>query len=184
MTLKNVKLKLFMSVSRQAWELGEDLMMKNRPIYLVFAMVLLGVSQSFAGVKSFVTTESTKNTLSQDQTHMTPRERIQQSEKKVVENPDLRGRWDPKSHEPASEGSAIADNLADKVLSTFREDEALSKIPANLKVSSSRGVVTLEGVVNNVDEKSLIENKVSKMEGVKKVENHLKIKTSDQDLLN
>lgn len=157
--------------------------MRDRLIVLVLVAICLGTSQSLAGTKSFMTTESTKNTFKQDETQLTPRERIQLSELKVRENPALRGRWDSKSHQPASETSLVTENLAEKVLAAFREDQELSKIPVKLRVSSSRGAVTLEGVVNNAGEKTLIEEKVSQMAGVKKVENHLKIKKSDQDLL-
>ena len=150
----------------------------------MFLAVFFWVSQSFAGTRSFITTESTKNYFNiSQQNNFTPRERIQLSEEKAKENPSLRGRWNHKSHEPASEGSAVSDDLAEKVLAQFREDESLSKIPVKLKVNSSGGVVTLDGVVNNEDERSLIEQKVGAMEGVKKVKNQLKIKTSDQDLI-
>ena len=158
--------------------------MKNKLIFLMFFTVFFWASQSFAGTRSFMTTESTKNYFNINQkNNLTPRERIQLSEEKAQENPSLRGRWNHKSHEPASEGSVVSDDLAEKVLSQFREDESLSKLPVKLKVSSSGGVVILDGVVNNEDERLLIEEKVDAMEGVKKVKNQLKIKTSDQDLL-
>ena len=126
---------------------------------------------------------SATNVFRQDERSLTPAERIKLSELKVQENPSLRGRWTRKSQEPASEGSMLNDNLAEKVLLQFREDEALAKLPVKIKTRSSRGVVTLEGVVNNADERVLIEDKVGKMDGVKKVVNELKIKTSDKDLL-
>ena len=157
-------------------------MKKN--IFWGVLMFMSCVSLSFAsGAKEFITSESTRNVLRQDEGSLTPNERIQQSELKVQQNPSLRGRWNPKSRQAASEGSLIDDNLSEKILSNFREDEAVSKIPMKLKVSSTGRVVTLNGVVNNAGERSLIEEKVSKMEGVKKVVNQLKIKTSDQDLL-
>ena len=157
--------------------------MRNKSALLVLALGLLWVAPLFAKTKSFMTSESAKNVFRQDETNRTPRERIRLSEQKVRENPLLRGRWNHKSHELASEGSTVNDNLTEKILSNFRQDQVLAKIPAKLKVSSSRGVVTLDGVINNADEKALIEGKVSQMDGVKKVENHLKIKTSDKDLL-
>ena len=43
--------------------------------------------------------------------------------------------------------------------------------------------MTLDGVVNDEKERTLIQEKVSQMSGVTKVENRLKIKTSNQDLL-
>ena len=138
---------------------------------------------SAGAAKQFVTTESTQNAFRQDERSLTPTERIRLSERKVQENPSLRGRWTPKSRQPASEGSGISDNLAEKILSNFREEEELSKIPAYIKVKSQSGTVVLEGVVNSENEKELITDKVGKMEGVKKVVNELKIKSSDKDLL-
>lgn len=157
--------------------------MSNKSALLVLALGLVWVAPSFAETRSFMTSDSAKNVFRQVEGNLTPRERIQLSEQKIQENPTMRGRWNHKSRELASEGSTVNDNLAEKVLADFRQDEALAKIPVKLKVSSSRGVVTLDGVVNNTDEKTLIEGKVSQMDGVKKVENHLKIKTSDKDLL-
>ncbi len=114
---------------------------------------------------------------------LTPEERIKANEVKVQENPSLRNRWNPKAWEPASVTSLGTDNLALQVISNLNQDETLSKTPVSLKVSSKQGIVTLNGVVNNDNERTLIQEKVSQMSGVKKVENRLKIKTSNQDLL-
>ena len=155
-----------------------------KKIFLGVLMFLMSVSVVFAGgKKEFITSESTRNVFRQDERSMTPSDRIRRSELKVQQNPSLRGRRNSKSRQPASEGSILNDNLSTKILADFREDETISKIPAKLKVSSTSGVVTLDGVVNNADERSLIEEKVSAMTGVKKVVNRLKIKTSDRDLL-
>ena len=153
-------------------------------MFLVFSVHVLCISSSLAGSsKGFITSQSTQNVFRQDERNLTPEDRIRQSELKVQQNPSLRSRWTPKSRQPASEVTYPSDNLTEKILSDFREDEIISKIPAKLKVSSTRGVVTLDGVVNNDNERSLIEKKVGQTEGVKKVVNHLKVKTVDQDLL-
>ena len=162
--------------------------MKSKIFYLStfwvsLTAVFLWIAPSFAAAKSFVTSESTKNVFRQEMQNLTPTQRIQASELKAQQNPSLRGRWNRKSHEPASEGSMMNDNLAEKVLLSFRNDPELAKIPAKLKVRSASGVVTLTGVVNNAGERSLIEKKIAQMDGVKKVVNELKIKTSDKDLL-
>ena len=114
---------------------------------------------------------------------LTPEERVKANEMKAQENPSLRNRWDPRASEPASVTSLGTDNLALRVISDLNRDETISKIPVSLKVSSKQGTVTLGGVVNNDRERTLIQEKVSQMSGVKKVENRLKIKTSNQDLL-
>ena len=114
---------------------------------------------------------------------LTPEERIKANEKKAQENPLLRNRWNPKGWEPASVTSVGTNNLALEVISNLNRDETLSKTPILLKVSSKQGIVTLNGVVNNGNERTLIQEKVSQMSGVTKVENRLKIKTSNQDLL-
>ena len=156
----------------------------NKKIFLSVLIFSLALPAAFAGgKKEFITTESTQNVFRQDENILTPNDRIRRSELKVQQNPSLRGRRDPKSRQPASEGSALNDNLANKILADFREDETISKIPAKIKVSSASGVVTLDGVVNNAGEQSLIEERAGKIEGVKKVVNRLKVKTSDQDLL-
>ena len=154
-------------------------------VFFLFLIPLISLAgSSFAEeAKEPSPVGSTTNIFTRDERGLTPTERIKLSELKVQENPSLRGRWTHKSQEPASEGSAIHDNLAQNVLLRFREDEALAKLPVKIKTSSSQGVVTLGGVVNNADERTLIEDKVSKMDGVKKVVNELKIKTSNKDLL-
>ena len=147
-------------------------------------MGILSVSSVFAaGSKQFITSDSSVNYVQQDERALTPSQRIVKSEKKVREFPSLRGRWNRLSRQPASEASYVNDNLATKILSDFREDEEVSKLAIKLKIASSRGVVTLSGVVNNKDERALIEEKVNKVEGVKKVVNELKVKISNQDLL-
>ena len=105
----------------------------------------------------------------------TPEERLKVNTQKAAENPSLRGRWDRLSRMPASEGALLVDNLAQRILENFRKDEELANIPALIKVRSHNGTVTLEGTVPTPAEKALIESKVSRMEGVKKLESHLKV---------
>ena len=114
---------------------------------------------------------------------MTPSERIRENVSKAQDNPLLRGRWNRKSHEPASEQATVNDNLPQRILSNFRSDPELAELAVRLKVRSEKGMVILEGVVNNADERDLIGRRVSRMEGVKKIDNRLTIKTSNQDLV-
>ena len=113
----------------------------------------------------------------------TPEEQIKANAEKAKEYPPLReGRWDPKGWTPATL-SGEPDNLAMKIIDNLNNDETLSKKPISLKVKSKNGAVTLEGVVNDALEKSLIHSKVQAMQGVGSVDNQLQIKTSDKDLL-
>ncbi|OIO37591.1 MAG: hypothetical protein AUJ72_04255 [Candidatus Omnitrophica bacterium CG1_02_46_14] len=161
----------------------KEVQMKKIIFWSVLAFILFVSPVFAAGSKQFLTSDSSVNYVQQDERALTPNQRIVESEKKVQANPGLRDRWNRLSRQPASEGSFVNDNLAQKILSNFREDEEISKLPIKLKVASSRGVITLSGVVNSADERALIEEKVSKMEGVKKVITKLKIKASDKDLL-
>ena len=113
--------------------------------------------------------------------NLTPSERVRFNAQKAQASPSLRGRWDEEALGPASSAAYVADNLAIRILSDFNKDEELSKVPLLLRVRSFNGVVTLEGIVNSIGEKGLIERKVRSMDGVKKVENHLRVKTSNQD---
>ncbi len=114
---------------------------------------------------------------------LTPEERLRANEVKAQENPSLRNRWNPGASQPALITSYGNDNLALQVISNLNRDETILKTPVSLKVSSKQGTVTLNGVVNDDHERTLIQEKVSQMSGVKKVENRLKIKTSNHDLL-
>ena len=69
------------------------------------------------------------------------------------------------------------------ILSRLRQDKDLADSPMKIKVSSQNGVIVLDGFVNNKAERNLVSEKVSRMEGVRKVENRLEVKTSDRDLL-
>lgn len=82
----------------------------------------------------------------------------------------------------ASLSSLRVDNLPQEILSKLRTDEDLADRPMKIKVSSQNGRVVLEGVVNEEAERNLVTRKVARMEGVKKVDNRLKVKTSNADL--
>jgi hypothetical protein len=78
----------------------------------------------------------------------------------------------------------IADaSLADRVLAVLREDPVLAERPIRLKVVSKNRTVRLEGVVNDEAEKALVAERAAAIEGVDKVENALRIKRSNKDLL-
>ena len=157
--------------------------MKKTIFWSVLALMLFVSPVFAAGSKQFLTSDSSVNYVQQDERALTPNQRIVESEKKVQEYPALRGRRNRLSRQPASKAAYINDNLAQKILSDFRQDEDISKLPIKLKVESVKGVVTLSGVVNNADERALIEERVGKMDGVKKVVDELRVKTSDKDLL-
>ncbi len=85
-------------------------------------------------------------------------------------------------------GSAVAepdlrvDNLPQEILSKLGSDKDLADRPMKIKVSSQNGWVALEGFVNDEAERDLVSRKVARMEGVKRLDNRLKIKTSNADL--
>ncbi len=118
----------------------------------------------------------------QDARRLSPSERVKVNALKAEADPTLRGKWDSKAWRPASASSLQIDNLPQVILSRLREDKDLADSPMKIKVSSQKGVVVLEGVVNNESERSLVARKVSRIEGVQKVKNYLKIKSSDKDL--
>lgn len=80
--------------------------------------------------------------------------------------------------------AGIADeSLADRVLAALRGDPALAERPIRLKVASKNRTVRLEGVVNDEAERTLVAERAAAVTGVDKVENSLRIKRSDRDLL-
>ncbi|GEM_PF-6936845 len=80
--------------------------------------------------------------------------------------------------------SRISDaSLAGRVLAALREDPVLVERPMRLKVTSKNRMVRLEGVVNDETEKALVAKRAAAIEGVEKVENSLRVKRSDKDLL-
>lgn len=113
---------------------------------------------------------------------LTPDQRVQQNSAKVELNPSLRGRWNPKAQEPASEKYLPGDDLPQKILVSLRDEESLKDSPILLDVKSAGRKVTLEGIVNDEAQRDLIERK-AKEAGASSVENRLKIKTSDQELI-
>ncbi|GEM_PF-7032490 len=108
---------------------------------------------------------------------LTPRERIRANERKAQLNPALRGRWNPKSQEPASTTALASDNLAQRVLDAFRTDPDLAELIVDLQVRSAEGRVTLAGTVPDAKQRRLISRKVAAIEGVKSVENRLETGT-------
>jgi osmotically-inducible protein OsmY len=112
----------------------------------------------------------------------TPRERVEENMTKLEKNPALRGRSNPKERQPASAESQPSDVSTEKILQILQNDEKLKDSAFKIKVTAKNGVVKLEGVVNNEEEKALIGEKAM-IEGVKSVENGLTIKTDDKSLL-
>ena len=147
--------------------------MKN---WLLFALV------SVLGSAVFVPHASADGSTGAHQL-LTPSERVRINESKVRDNPALRGRWTPKSMQPASEEAFQVDNLSQKILSGFRQDPQLSELPMRLKISSKNGVVTLEGAARKRSDIELVEARVRRMPGVKEVRNHIQQKSSDKELL-
>lgn len=74
-------------------------------------------------------------------------------------------------------------NLSMRVLADLEKDPELASRVMRISVKTKDGAVTLEGVVNNAEEKALIETKVKRMDGVKSVRNKLRVKRSNKELL-
>ena len=111
---------------------------------------------------------------------MTPTERLRINTEKADQHPFLRGRWNRMSQTPASDGAYLTDNLSQRVLDLFREDEELSQLPARIKVRSSGGNVTLEGEVAEASQKTLITSKVRALSGVKGLENRIQVRSVER----
>lgn len=114
---------------------------------------------------------------------LTPGQRVIVNKEKVRLNPSLRGRWNPKSRTLASQTAFEPDRLADDAIRLFRTDEELSRLAVRVRARSERGVLTLEGFVNDEAERRLIARRLSSLSGVKELKNDLKIKSSNRDLL-
>ncbi|GEM_PF-2430193 len=117
-----------------------------------------------------------------DQRRLPPYEQVRLNAKRVEADPNLRNKWDSKAHRPASVMNLRVDNLPQGILSKLGSDEDLADRAMKIKVSSQNGTVVLEGVVNDEAERGLVVRKVARMEGVKEVDDRLKIKTSNADL--
>lgn len=87
--------------------------------------------------------------------------------------PDPTEPWTPShSHTVGSALSSLSDNaITAKVKSKLKKEESLKNY--NINVSTSDGVVTLYGSVNDVQSKSLAESIVNSIEGVKSIHNGL-----------
>ncbi len=110
---------------------------------------------------------------------LTPRERIERTAVKGLkprhdEYIRLSTRYDE---------STVDAGLAERVLAVLREDPVLAERPMRLKVASKNRVVRLEGVVNDEAERALVVERAAAITGVDKVENALRIKRSNRDLL-
>ncbi|MEO8746129.1 MAG: BON domain-containing protein [Rhodanobacter sp.] len=68
--------------------------------------------------------------------------------------------------------------LAAAVRRALVKDDSLSTSAHNLKLVAARGVVTLRGPVNSVEEKARVEQVVTGVAGVTRVVNKLDVKTS------
>lgn len=112
--------------------------------------------------------------------NLTPSERIRLNALKAQRFPELRGRWDPSYHEAASMDTAPVDNLAQAILEHFRSDPGLSEQAVWLKVTTLRGDVTLEGYAADAGQRDLISDKVARMDGVRSVDNRLRIGRPDE----
>ena len=123
-----------------------------------------------------------RNTHRVDERRLPPSERVRLNAERAKADPTLRAKWDSKGWTPASVTSLRIDNMPQDILSRLRQDPDLADRPMKIKVSSKDGAVALEGVVNDGKERELVARKVSRMEGVKKVENRLVVKSTDEDL--
>lgn len=117
-----------------------------------------------------------------EENRLPPYEQVRLNAERAKADPTLRAKWDAKGWTPASVSELRVDNTPQDILSELREDPDLADRPMKIKVSSQSGVVALEGVVNDSEERTLVVRKVSALPGVKKVENYLKVKEDNSDL--
>lgn len=153
---------------------------KNRFIGVLFAAALLVFGPALAGQD--LPEDVSRVSQRSDQRRLPPYEQVRLNAKRVEADPSLRNKWDPKARRPASVTSLRVDNLPQEILSKLATDKDLADRAMKIKVSSQKGLVVLEGVVNDDTEKNLVARKVAGMEGVKKIDNRLKIKASNSDL--
>lgn len=77
---------------------------------------------------------------------------------------------------PFDQSESKADlNVTQKIRQAIMADSTLSTNAKNIKIITINGVVTLRGPVANTREKDNIANKVSSVNGVKRVDNQLEI---------
>jgi len=74
--------------------------------------------------------------------------------------------------------SATDQALEQKVISSLREDTSLAAVVPNITVDANNGTVTLQGSVNNQQQRTEIESKVRSIAGVTQVTNNLKISSA------
>lgn len=112
---------------------------------------------------------------------LTPSERIRANAERAEENPDLRGRWDPRFY-VRSENAVRSDNMAMEIISRLQKEGITEQYPAYLKVKSFRGNVILEGTVRSDEARQKYESSVRSMRDVKSVENRLEVGSVIEEL--
>jgi len=96
-----------------------------------------------------------------------------------VVSPALANEATPQAHSDGL-GAAIADTaITAKVKAKYGAEEALKKSDVN--VTTTNGVVTLEGLASDGDAKTLAESLAKTVEGVKSVDNNLKTPSSSEN---
>ena len=93
--------------------------------------------------------------------------------------PDPTEPWTPShSHTVGSALSSLSDNaITSKVKNKLKKEASLKN--SNINVSTSDGVVTLYGSVNDDQAKSLAESVINSIEGVKSIHNGLETSSGD-----
>ncbi len=112
--------------------------------------------------------------IAQASESLTPSDRIRYNAERAKENPDLKGRWDPKYY-VRSERAARSDNMAMEIISHLQKDGISSERPAHLKIKSYQGNVILDGTARTAEDRALYESKIRAIPDVKSVENNMKV---------
>ena len=152
--------------------------MKEKILSVFFILIFFGTACAAEDLPQ----DSSRTTHRVDERRLSPYEQVKLNAERAKADPTLRAKWNSKGWTPASVTALRVDNTPQDILSELRQDPDLADRPMKIKVSSQNGTVALEGVVNDSEERELVAGKVSRMEGVKKVENHLKVKTEESDL--
>lgn len=150
---------------------------------LFVALVVVVLNAVFLGAEELLRSRGRADSDRSEGRLLTPSDRIRLNADKLKNNPDLRGRSDKSALLDPKDKYAIEPSLPMKVLSDLKKDAEVAALPVRLKIGSEKGVVVVDGVVNNEKEKALIERKVSAMAGVGKIQSRLKIKKSNRELL-
>jgi osmotically-inducible protein OsmY len=88
----------------------------------------------------------------------------------------------PSAVPPAGSGqtSATDEALEQRVATALREDTALAAVAPNITVDANNGTVTLQGSVNDQQQRTDIEAKVRSLAGVTQVTNNLEISSASR----